>query len=344
MNKRTMIGMLMACLLLAGCKSNNEKKAENAVRVQVETAQPNDDFSVREYVGVVEEESATAVSFIGSGTLARIFVSAGQKVQKGQLIAELDKTQAQNMLSAAQAMMSQATDAEVRMKQLHDHNALPDIKWVEVQSKVQQAEAQLGIAAKSLDDCSVYAPVSGIIASDVSSAGETVLPAMPVAKILNIHKVKVKACVPEMEIAFIGGQMNTTISVDALGGKQFKGGEIVKCVDADPITHSYDIKISLDNPNCELLPGMVCKVRIDSDVKQKNVDSSLISVPVTSVCQNSCGDYFVWVIDGDCAVRRIVTLGSVAGDRIVTRSGLKAGDRIVVEGYRKLSEGTKVEY
>lgn len=326
-------------LMLTSC-GGGEKTTEKVpvIKVRTETVGESSFGTGREYVGVVEEESATMVSFTGSGTITRMCVSAGDKVKKGQLIAEMDRTQAQNMLAAAQAMMTQAKDAEARMKQLHDNHSLPDMEWVETQSKVGQAQAQLDMARKSLADCSVYAPVSGVIGKDVSSVGETALPAMPVAKILDIRTVKVKASIPEKEIAAISRTTPVSITVEALGNRIFNGGSIEKGIEGSSITHTYDIKVSVANPDTELLPGMVCKVSFGGSTK--NV--MLLTAPITSVHKNARGEQFVWVVKDGKALRRKVTVGNAVGNRIAITQGLSEGDVIVTEGHQKLSEGSQV--
>lgn len=327
-------------LMLVSCGGEKKNEAEKpVVRVQTEVVKQTTSSNEREYVGVLEEQSATSVSFTGSGTVARVCVSAGQHVSKGQLIAELDKTQAKNAVAMAEAMMTQADDALARMKQLHDNNSLPDIKWVETQSKVDQARSQLEMARKQLADCSVYAPVTGVIGKDVVNVGETALPAMAIAKILDIKNVKVKVSIPEKEIASIKNDTPMQITVDANGGKQYDGGAIEKCVEASSLTHTYDIKINVSNPEGELLPGMVCKVKKASDDATEQV-----TAPITAVHKNAHNELFVWVVKGNVAKRQPVSTGLATGNRIVITRGLAAGDRIVTEGYQKLSEGSEVRF
>lgn len=337
------------CILASGCGSTHKDRETAPVRVNTEVASEQLSLGNRTYVGVVEEESSTAVSFTGSGMLTKVYVSEGQRVSRGQTIATIDATQARNMLRAAEAQMRQASDALERMKQLHDNNALPEIKWVETQSQVAQAQAQLDLAKKNLADCSVSAPASGVIGSGVKSAGETVLPAMPVATILNINNVKVKASIPEREIAAITPTTHTRISVEALGDA-FEGGRIEKGVEADPITHTYDIRILVANRGQRLLPGMVCNVEVKGASATDGQDSG-ITVPITAIQQGADGNKFVWVAKTKAeaanpkalaAHRQQVQLGEPTGDRIVILSGINPGDQIITEGFHRLSEGTKV--
>ncbi len=318
-------------------KPKKKKRTLEPVFVETEVIQVGTSMPDRTYVGVVEELSTTSVSFNASGTLTKVYVNEGDHVSAGQQIAEIDSSQARNLLTAAQAQMREADDALERMRQLHESGALPDIKWVETQSKVEQAQAQLDLAKKSLKDCAVRTPVGGIVGKNVKAVGENVLPSMPVASILDISKVMVVVSIPEKEIASITTNTPTTVSVDALGGRVYQGGAITKCVEADDMTHSYHIKICLQNSDYALLPGMVCQVHVNKD---KNV--SMVSVPISAIKKNSRGEHFVWTARKSRAYRTVVVPGKTSGNRITIEEGLKPGDVIIVEGYQKLSEGVFV--
>ena len=199
----------------------------------------------------------------GMGVVKRVFVNEGQPVRRGQLIAEMDDTQARNLLSGAEASMTQANDALERMKMLHDNGSLPEMQWVEVQSRVAQARSQLAVARKNLSDCRLVAPVSGIVGRKQVGAGETALPSQAVVTILDISSVKVKVSVPETEINSITPSTPSTIRVEAID-RQFAGGYIEKGVQADALTHTYDIRIRVNNHGHRLLPGMVANVSFNT--------------------------------------------------------------------------------
>ena len=182
---RPKIGLFSLIIVLTGLTScSNSKKEEkvSSFKVTTETAKRSMDETGPIYVGQVEEQSATAVSFTSMGTLNRVFVSEGQWVKRGQLIATIDPTSAQSALASAKAQLNQALDALERMKMLHEQGSLTDIKWMEIQSQVAQAKAQYRLMEKQVSDCRLTAPVSGVIGSDVKQAGESVVPAQPVAR------------------------------------------------------------------------------------------------------------------------------------------------------------------
>jgi len=340
--KKVYLILLSVILLGSSCQQQTAKssmKAPTRVKTLVVSSDVVD--NAQTYVGMVEEREATAVSFTGMGVVKRVLVREGQAVGKGQLLAEMDDTQARNLLSGAEAQMTQANDALARYKMLHDNGSLSEVQWVEIQSKVAQAKSQLEVAKKNLADCRLVAPVSGVIGKKLIGAGETALPSQAIVNILDISSVKVKVAVPEAEVGGINAHTPTSIVVEAIKGS-FQGGQIEKGVQADALTHTYDIRINVANGDRKLLPGMVANVRFLSDGSQA-VGSKM--VPVTAVQRKSDGSLFVWTVGKDrTAHRTTVTIGQPQGNYVSVFDGLNTGDRIATEGYQKLSEGTKVVY
>lgn len=334
--------MLLSALLICSCTGKKEQEAKAPIRVKTEVASTATSVNGQTYVGMVEEQEATAVSFTGMGVVKRVLVNEGQAVAKGQLIAEMDDTQARNLLSGAEAQMTQANDALERFKMLHDAGSLPEVQWVEIQSKVAQAKSQLDVAKKNLADCRLVAPVSGIIGKKMIGAGETALPSQAVVSILDISSVKVKVAIPEAEIGGISGNTSSIIKVEAIGSS-FEGGRIEKGVQADALTHTYDIRINVANRERKLLPGMVASVSFGSE--KSEVKTEQLSMPVTAVQKKADGSLFVWTIEKDSTAHRTtITTGETLGNRIVVTTGISEGEHIVTEGYQKLSENTKVIY
>lgn len=345
--KNIIFPLLMFLLICSSCADKRSRGCigeQNApIRVKTEVVSPTTGEEAQTYVGIIEESEATAVSFTSMGVVKRLLVDEGQAVGKGQLIAEMDDTQARNVLSGAEAQMAQANDALQRYGMLHENGSLPEVQWVEIQSKVAQAKAQLEVAKKNLADCRLVAPVGGIIGKKQVRVGETALPSQAVVSILNINKVKVKVAIPEAEISGISTNTPSYIKVDAIN-RQFNGGTIEKGVEADALTHTYDIRINVTNTGHQLLPGMVASVTFTSASEQAS-EVNQLTVPVTSVQKKASGKLFVWTVDGNNGAHRTdVTIGTTMGNRIVITSGVCVGQCVVTEGYHKLSEGTKVIY
>ena len=347
--KEIRILLLLAIVVFGSACSNkkeNRQKAPTQVKTEVVTA--GGQMTNESYVGIVEENEATAVSFTGMGVVKRMLVREGQAVGRGQLLALMDDTQARNLLTGAEAQMAQAEDALQRYGMLHDAGSLPEVQWVEIQSKVAQARSQLAVAKKNLADCRLVAPVSGIIGRQQVKAGETAVPSQAVVTILDVSRVKVKVSVPEAEMNAITPHTPSMIIVEA-AGKKVSGGRIEKGVVADAMTHTYDIRINVPNGDRKLLPGMVAQVRMKTSPSPSKGGEGLagsgITLPITSVQRRPDGSLFVWTVDNQKkAHRTAVTIGASQGNRICIMSGVTAGQRVVTEGYQKLSEGTEVRF
>lgn len=363
------IFLLFVVIAVISCSKSKKEEQKAPIRVETLVVSPGVTSDAQTYVGIVEEREATAVSFTSMGVVKRILVKEGQLVRRGQLLAEMDPTtssnsvevahasvnQAKDMVKQAEATYNQAKDAYDRMKLLHDNGSLPEVKWIEAETRLAQATTALNtarsgvasatatekIARKGLADTRLYAPVSGVIGKKQLMAGETALPSQAVVNILDISTVKVKVAVPESEIGGIRASTSTSIQVDAIG-RSYRGGRIEKGVQADALTHTYDIRVNVANGDLKLLPGMVANVRFVPNGYQ-GVGSRMI--PVTSVQKKSDGTLFVWTVDDKNAAHRTsVTIGDTHGNNVTVVTGLDIGQRIVTEGYQKLSEGTKVVY
>ena len=148
------------------------------------------------------------------------------------------------------------------MKELYEKGSLPEIKWIETQSKLQQAQSMEEIARKNLEDCNLYAPFNGVIAEKTAESGQNTMPGMPVVKLVAVNQLKVKVAVPETEIASISLSQPAQIEVPALNGQTFQGTVIEKGIVANPLSRSYDVKIRINETDKELMPGMVTEVSL----------------------------------------------------------------------------------
>lgn len=326
-------------LCWTGCRpSAAEGTVERqAVRVKTVSVKMVPVEGVRRYSGTVEARNGVALSFPVSGTIGSLQVEMGMRVRKGQLLATLDPTSMQSALEAARAAREQAEDAYARMKELHDRNSLPDMKWVEVQSKLRQARSMEELAAKNLRDCRLLAPFSGVIAEKTAEVGQNVLPGVPVARLVADGALDVKISVPEAEMATVSVGQQVMVSVPAAGGQSLAGRVTEKGAVAHPASRSYDVKVGLETGTAGVMPGMVAEVVL------AQADSvAHCVVPARIVQLDEHNRTFVWVDNGGKAEKRNVRCGDYTARGVVVEAGLHAGDRLIVEGQQKVCSGTPV--
>lgn len=342
MRKVYLTVFLFLVIALSGCQNSKKQVVEhepvNVELMQITTGQevPRKCFS-----GTIEEENGTALSFPVAGTVKSVRVALGQRVAKGDLVALLDPASMQSGYNVAKASLVQAEDAYRRMKELHEKGSLPEMQWVEVQSKLQQARSLEEIAEKNLEDCRLYVPFDGVIAEKMADVGQNVLPGVPIVKLVTANLLKVKIAVPETEIADIALTQKAEVTVSALGNRKFSGTVVEKGIVAHPLSRSYDVKIRIDKPEAELMPGMVTEVILTDDASS-SFDQCVIPANIVQLDENNRS--FVWIEEAGKARKCVITCGDFTANGIVVTSGLKNGDRIIVEGQHKVCEGTNLAF
>lgn len=338
MKATTLFLTLCAMTMLAGCSEKKKDTQRPPVAVKVITIGSASYDNAREYVGTVEEKNATVLSFEVAGNITAVKADEGDHVKQGQLLAVINPATLNNTHRAALATLNQARDAYRRMKNLHAQGTVSDIKWVEVETKLHQAEAAERIAREQLGHTTLRAPASGVIASRDVQRGSNVLPGQQVMKLVDVSTVYVKVSVPENEITSIQIGRRAAFRVAALGNTEFYGTVKEKGVTANPLSHTYDVKIQLSNPGGRLMPGMVCSVRM-----QQQAASGQVVVPAGCVQLDTDNSRFVWIVQNGKAVRRSIVTGDFEGDGVVVLSGLAPGESLIVAGQQKVSDGMKVK-
>lgn len=291
------------------------------------------------YVGVAEEELSSSISFSTNGTIERMYAVEGQQVAKGALLAQLNTENQQNTYTAAKAMLDQAEDAMARIQLLYDNESVPEIKYIEMKTNLEKARAAEAIAKKSLSDSRLTAPFSGIIGQKRAEAGENVLPNQAVYTLLKIDRVvMINVSVPEKEISHIQLNQPATIRVAALNDESFEGIVAEKGVRADPVSHTYTIRVRTDNGDRQLLPGMVCHVTTDRTGEERK----MIAIPNNCIQKSGNGEKYVWRVVNGKPIRQTVQTGKLTGNGVEVLSGLQGGEEIITEGYQNLFEGATI--
>lgn len=337
--KKTIL-FTLTVLSLVGC--NNKPKVDSPTSPQVVIAEVTKVKGSTDlhYSGSIEAFQTIPLTFQTTGTVLRVLVNAGDAVHKGQLLATVDKTDAQNMYELSNAKYKQAKDAYNRLKEVRDNGSLPEIKWVEMESNLQQAQSSVAIAKNNLNKSSLYSPDNGIIGKrniepGMASIGSVLAP----LELIKIESVYVKIAVPENEISKIKKGLKAKFKVSALDNKMFEGLVTNVGVVADQISRTYEVKITLKNPGLLLKPGMVCDVNLGIAT-----DKEILAVPYQAVDKDKDNNSFVYVVDQTrkIAKKRIIHIGDYQNDNIEVISGLTFGEKVVSAGNQKLSDNCKI--
>ena len=329
--------LLMAGVSLAaiGCKRSATQQERTPIPVQVMVADTVAGGMTHTYVGEVEENLSVAGSFPVGGRVERVYVHEGDRVREGQILATVNSSTAQNAYNSAKASLEQAEDAYKRLKKVYDQGSLAEVKWVEMQTTLEQARSMEQIAKKQLEDCTLRAPVAGVVGSCNAKAGASLLPGEPAVTILDMGNVSVTFSVPESEISTVNVGDEASVCVPALDNRVMTGRVTDRSVSASRVSHSYQVKIAFPNPDKSLMPGMVCKVQLEQ------ADNQGFVVPAKCV-QTRPEGLSIWVVENGRAQHRLITSSAFVANGVLVASGLHPGDTVVTAGMDKLYVGADI--
>jgi len=328
-----------AALLCVACSKKATESKVSPVEVKVQQVQTGSETMGRTYVGTVKESYGSALSFSTMGTVRTVSAQVGQAVKQGQALATLDDSQARNAFEIANASLKQAEDGYKRMKQLYDKGSLPEVKFVDIQTKLAEAQTSVKMAKKNITDCVLTAPFSGYISEKSIDVGNNVVPGMACFKLVKLGSVEVTFPVPEQEIAQMKVGQEVAFTVSALNDRRYAAKITKKGVQASALSHTYEVTLTVANGDQALLPGMVCSV--ETHVKDANAGNTIV-IPQEAVLTDG-KEQFVWVAQGNKAMRRKVEVVGIAANGVIVASGIAAGDDIIVSGQNKVSEGMSVK-
>ncbi len=339
--KYTAIMLAVIVLQLNSCNNDDRKgiKTEEIQKVvEVSKVEKKLDTNEIPYSGTIVESESFPLNFSVVGTVNRVFVSEGEYVKKGQLLAELNEESYKYAYEMTLATLKQAEDAYKRLKPMYDNANLQEIKMVEVETGLQQAKSASYIAKKNLEDCKLYSPVSGVVGKRSIEPGMNTIPNLTSIEIIKIEKVFAKIPVSENDISSIRKGDKARIKISALNGKIFDGMIEDIGVLADPIAHTYMIKIGIANSSYQIKPGMICNVLLI-----KSNATSVLSIPTEAILVDEQGRRFVYTVNQNKAQRKYIELGKLLKNGVEITSGLNDGELIVIAGQQKLVDNSLVQ-
>ncbi len=316
-----------------------------------------------ETVGTVRARTSAIVSARIPGTVSLLHVREGDRVRKGQLLAQLESKEsiaqatgalaaideAQRGLEEAQARNRLAQSTFERFKKLYDEQALTRQEFESRQTELElsrqgvaRAEARLrqtreaALAAGAMADYSkIIAPVSGIITAKQADLGATVFPGQPLMTIEDEGSYQLELAIPESSIRSVKSGTRVNVAIDSIGAVYTtRITEVVPA--ADPGSRTFIAKTPVSQKGVR--SGMFGRGTILSGGTVKG-----IMIPRTAIFERGALTA-VWSVEKDGIVRmRLVKTGRQQGDRISILSGLSDGDMIVTAGMDKAVDGARLQ-
>ncbi|MBN2205932.1 MAG: efflux RND transporter periplasmic adaptor subunit [Candidatus Aminicenantes bacterium] len=304
--------------------------------------------------GTIEAVQKITLTPDQGGKIARINVEEGDRVVKGQVLAEIDTEsirlqlkQAEAGRAVAEAAYNDARRNKERMDRLLKENAVSEQQYEQVrlglesaQAQLEQARAAVNLARHTLDVSIMKAPFGGIVAAKNAEVGDVVNPMMGsfgaasgVLTLVDFSKVKVKIEVAQDAALRIRKGQPAELRVSSYPGRVFSGTVTVANLAADPLSKLFGVEVTVDNPDLALRPGTFGEVSVEIASRE-----AALVVPQTAIVDQS----FLFVAQDGKAVKRAVQVGLQTADAVEILSGLAEGEAVIVEGNYSLDDGAAI--
>lgn len=361
--KKTTIVMLSAALILSGCsKKNAMPSAGNDYAVMtVKTSEAELNTS---YPAVIKGQQDIEIRSKVSGHITRLLVDEGAFVRAGQPLFEIDRTQYQAAVKAAEAQIN-VTKSSIATQELtvankkmlyekgiiskYDYdmavNSLEGLK-----AQLAAAQAQLTNAKDQLSFCTISSPSEGVVGEIPFRVGSLVSASttQPLTTVSNISKMYVYFSMTEKQLLGLtrekGGIKEAIAQMPAVklilaDGKEFGQTGDISAISGviDRNTGSVQMRATFDNAGLLLRSGGTGSILIPTHEK----NAIIIPQKATYEIQDK---KFVYVVGTDNKVKNteITVLPQNDGKDYLVTSGVKAGDRIVIEGVSKLKNDMEI--
>ncbi len=310
--------------------------------------------------GTIEPVTSVTVGTQVSGIVAHLYVDYNSIVKKGQVIAELDKTNLLSELASARANLSSAQSNLAyqksnyeRQKTLYDKGLISANDFEQARLSFEQAQQQVRTntenvkkAETNLGYATITSPIDGIVLSKAVEEGQTVAASFSTPELFTIAQdltnMQVIADIDEADIGDVKEGERVNFTVDAYPDDTFEGRvtQVRQVATTESNVVTYEVVISAPNADLKLKPGLTANVTIYTQEL-----NNVLTVPTKALkftpnekmltkeqsiadCQ---GASKVWTLEGNVFKAIAVETGLTNGINIEITKGLKAGQKVITE-------------
>lgn len=343
--------VILAFGSLQGCSSKAATPAppRNAIVAHPQTA---DALNAEVYSGDVHARYESQLGFRVAGKIKARLVDVGAHVQAGQVLAELDPLDLRLQVASAQAGLSSAqASRDMSQSEYNRYHALLDKHFISqtqvdvqnnalkaAQAQVKQMQAALAVAQNQADYTTLRADHTGIITTISAEAGQVVGAGQSIATLARDGDLEVEIAVPENRVADYHIDAPASIEAWADAGKHLNGHLREISPEADHVTRTYRVRVSLDDADPAPKLGQTARVYfVDSGGAQQAL------VPLSALYELA-GKPAVWLVDAKTHQVHLapVNVADYREQGVALDSGVSAQQWIVTAGVHKLRDGEAI--
>ena len=299
--------------------------------VEVVSATSRDVAQESTYSSSVEAYATNNIMPQSGARIRKINVEVGDYVVKGQVLAEMDRLQ----LDQLELQIQNDEIEYARLKGLYEEGGVSqsDFETAELSYKVRKTNYQ-----NLLENTILRSPINGYVTARNFDVGDMFAMSAPLFTVQQVVPVKLLVGISENEYTKVKKGDVVSITVDALPGRSFTGKVNRLYPTINAATHTFNAEVVVQNADRALRPGMFARVTVNFGTNHRIVlpDRCIVK-------QEGTGQRFVYLLkEGDVVNYVPVTLGRHIGSEYEVVDGVQEGDVVVSKGQATLKDGVKV--
>lgn len=334
------LGLFAAFFVLGGCSDAGEETPPAGTPVRVAEATSGPAVPTIHTNGIIANADEFRLSFKVGGVIRRIAVNEGDRVRRGQKLAEIEQTEiAAEVEQARQAYEKAKRDFE-RGERLYRDSVISLEQLEDLKTQTAVAAAALRAAEFNRSYAAIVAPRDGTVLRRLAEERELVAAGAPIL-VLGAHAegFVVRAALADREIVQVKSGDSAQVRLDALPGEVVTATITEVASAADPATGLFTIEATLNDTELPLKSGLVAKLTIEPAAATR---SSKVYIPIGAIVEGQGDRASVFVPNEGRAERRDVQVAFIEGEQVALLNGLEAGERVITDGALYLEAGEPI--
>lgn len=335
---------ILQVFILTGCDGPEENKVlsdHDTIPVKTITLQKEEIQRSISASGKFTTDDESLLSFKTGGVIKRIYVSEGDAVKKGQLLAVLDLDEMEAMVAQAEAAYEKAVRDHKRAGNLYRDSVATLEQYEDSKTALDLAAKQLKIAEFNLKHSEIKAPASGFILKKLANEGEITGPGIPVLMTNGTEKGNwfLKVAVSDREWAGISKGDKASVELDAYPGSIHSARVYKKSEGVDPFTGTLTVDLKMESlSGSKLAAGLFGKAKIYPKEKL-----STWVIPYESLLDGDGNTGYVFVTNDRRTVKKIqVKIAEITESSVLVSDGLEDAGELIISGSAYLTENSVI--
>ncbi|MDC0879100.1 efflux RND transporter periplasmic adaptor subunit [Flavobacteriaceae bacterium] len=278
------------------------------------------------------------------GTLEQIFVSEGQRVKKGQLLAEINDSGLKEQVDQLIIQANFAKENFERTERLWNNSIGSEIQFLKSKSDFESSQKMVEQMKDRLAKTKIYAPFEGEVDEIISNQGSNLIPGVSqILRLVNLDEIYAEASVSEKYIANIDKGTKVVVQIPLLGREIVS--EIIQTGNfINPSNRTFRVEVPVKNIDNKIKQNLDAKIKINIYSKP-----DAVVIPLRIIREDATGKNFVYVMLEDIkdgvyiTSKTFISLGNKNSNEVEVTDGLKIGDELVLEGANIVEDSQRVK-